>query len=127
MRLRIAYENDMVKDYVDQKIKGSPQRRTVSVPSESEKKDSGTFEKTTEGKLDKLRIAVLPFANISPDPKDEYFADEMTEELISTLSKISHLKVIARTSVMGYKSGQKKIREIAKELEVGTVLEGSVR
>ncbi len=77
--------------------------------------------------LDKHRIAVLPFSNISPDTKDEYFADGMTEELISTLSKISGLTVIARTSVMGYKSGQKKITEVAKELQVGTVLEGSVR
>ena len=77
--------------------------------------------------LDKRRIAVLPFANISPDPTDEYFADGMTEELISTMSRIRDLSVIARTSVMGYKGSQKKISEVAKELEVGTVLEGSVR
>jgi len=77
--------------------------------------------------LDKNRIAVLPFANISQDPGDEYFADGMTEELISTMSKIRGLRVIARTSVMGYKGGQKKISEVAKELGVGTVLEGSVR
>ncbi len=76
---------------------------------------------------DKTRIAILPFANISPDPSDEYFADGMTEELISTMSKISGLVVIARTSIMGYKGGQKKISEVARELEVGTVLEGSVR
>jgi TolB-like protein/Tfp pilus assembly protein PilF len=76
---------------------------------------------------DRRRIAVLPFSNISPDAKDEYFADGMTEELISTLSKISGLVVIARTSVMSYKGGQKKITEVAKELQVGTVLEGSVR
>ncbi len=77
--------------------------------------------------LDKHRIAILPFSNISPDTKDEYFADGMTEELISTMSKISGLTVIARTSVMGYKGGQKKINEVAKELQVGTLLEGSVR
>ncbi len=77
--------------------------------------------------LDKHRIAILPFSNISPDTKDEYFADGMTEELISTMSKISGLVVIARTSVMGYKGGQKKISEVGKELQVGTVLEGSVR
>ena len=73
------------------------------------------------------RIAVLPFTNISPDKNDDYFADGMTEELISTLSTISGLRVIARTSVMGYKGGQKKIAEISRELSVGTVLEGSVR
>ncbi len=77
--------------------------------------------------LDRRRIAVLPFSNISPDPSDEYFADGMTEELIATMSRVGGLKVIARTSVMGYKGGQKKINEVAKELEVGSVLEGSVR
>ena len=77
--------------------------------------------------LDKTRIAVLPFSNISPDPADEYFADGMTEELIATMSRLGGLKVIARTSVMGYKGGHKKISEVAKELEVGSVLEGSVR
>jgi len=77
--------------------------------------------------LDPKRIAVLPFANMSPDPADEYFADGMTEEMISSLSRISGLKIIARTSVMGYRGGQKKIPEIAKELDVGTIMEGSVR
>lgn len=50
-------------------------------------------------KVDKRRIAILPFSNISPDLNDEYFADGMTEELITAVSKISGLKVIARTSV----------------------------
>jgi TolB-like protein/KaiC/GvpD/RAD55 family RecA-like ATPase/Tfp pilus assembly protein PilF len=78
--------------------------------------------------LDHLRIAILPFANISPDPSDEYFAGGMTEELISTISKISALRVIARTSVMRYKDDPRKaISEIAQELRVGTILEGSVR
>jgi TolB-like protein/Tfp pilus assembly protein PilF len=79
------------------------------------------------GQPDKRRIAILPFSNISANPADEYFADGMTEELIATMSRIGGLKVIARTSVMGYKGGQKKISDVAKELEVGTVLEGSVR
>lgn len=77
--------------------------------------------------LDRNRIAVLPFANMSPDPKDEYFADGMTEELISTTSSIAGLTLIARTSVMGYKGTAKKVEEIGKELSVGTILEGSVR
>jgi len=75
----------------------------------------------------RYRIAVLPFANISPDPQDEYFADGMTEELISTLSKIGDLRVIARTSVMQYKGVAKSIGDIGRELKVGTILEGSVR
>ena len=82
---------------------------------------------TMELRLPTNRIAILPFANISPDPHDEYFADGMTEELISTMSKVAGLRVIARTSVVGYKNSQKKIDQIAKELGVGTVLEGSVR
>jgi TolB-like protein/class 3 adenylate cyclase len=77
--------------------------------------------------LPRDRIAILPFANMSPDPNDEYFADGMTEEIISTVSGISGLKVISRTSVMGYKGTAKKVREIGRELEVGSVLEGSFR
>ena len=73
------------------------------------------------------RIAVLPLVNISQNSEDDYFADGMTEELISQLAKISGLSVIARTSVMRYKNTEMNINEIGKELDVGTVLEGSVR
>ena len=82
---------------------------------------------STGSQSDKRRIAVLPFANMSPNSADEYFADGMTEELIATMSRISGLKVIARTSVMAYKGAAKTISEVAKELSVGSVLEGSVR
>ncbi len=75
----------------------------------------------------KHRIAVLPLANISLEPKEDYFADGMTEELISTLSKIAGLRVIARTSVMRYKGSTKSISEVGKELGVENVVEGSVR
>jgi len=73
------------------------------------------------------RLAVLPLVNISPDPKDEYFADGLTEELISVLSQIRGLRVIARTSVSQYKGTAKPIAQIGSELGVGSVLEGSVR
>jgi serine/threonine protein kinase/TolB-like protein/Flp pilus assembly protein TadD len=73
------------------------------------------------------RIAVLPLVNISQSSEDDYFTDGMTEELISQLAKISGLSVIARTSVMKYKNTEMNINEIGKELDVGTVLEGSVR
>jgi len=73
------------------------------------------------------RIAVLPLANISPDPNDEYFADGMMEELISAISKIGELRVISRTSVMKYRGASKTVGQISRELGVGTVLEGSVR
>jgi TolB-like protein/Tfp pilus assembly protein PilF len=72
-------------------------------------------------------IAILPFANFSPDPNDEYFADGITDEIISAVAGISGLSVISRTSVMGYKGTTKKVKEIGRELEVGSVLEGSFR
>jgi len=72
-------------------------------------------------------IAVLPFANISPDPKDEYFADGLTEELITVLSQLRDLRVIARTSVTPYKSTTKGVSQIGAELGVSSILEGSVR
>jgi len=83
--------------------------------------------KTGQVVLDTHRIAVLPFVNMSPDPNDEYFADGITEEIISTVSGISGLRVISRTSVMGYKGTIKKLEEIGMELRVGSVLEGSFR
>ena len=76
---------------------------------------------------DPSRLAVLPFANISPDPGDEYFADGLTEELIANLSLVPGLKVIARTSVIGYRKTEKSVATIGKELGVATVVEGSVR
>jgi adenylate cyclase len=75
----------------------------------------------------KERIGVLPFVNISPDPNDEYFADGLTEELITKLSEVNGLKVIARTSAMTYKRTDKKVSEIGAELGVGSIVEGSVR
>ena len=76
---------------------------------------------------DNRRIAVLPLANMSSDANGEIFSDGMTEELISSLSKIAGFRVIARTSVMRYKDTKKPIGEIGKELNVSAVLEGSVR
>jgi adenylate cyclase len=73
------------------------------------------------------RLAVLPFTNMSPDPADLYFADGLTEELITVLSRLRELRVIARTSVMQYKSTAKAISQIGTELGVSSILEGSVR
>ena len=72
-------------------------------------------------------IAVLPFKNIGSDGNDEYFSDGMTEEVINYLAKVKELKVMSRTSVEQYKGGNKDIRSIANELDVSTILEGSVR
>ena len=73
------------------------------------------------------RIAVLPLTNISPDPRDDYFADGLTEELITVLSQIRGLRVISRTSVNQYKGTTKPIAQIGTELGADSVLEGSVR
>jgi TolB-like protein/DNA-binding winged helix-turn-helix (wHTH) protein/Tfp pilus assembly protein PilF len=71
-------------------------------------------------------IAILPLLNMSADPEQEYFADGMTDELVATLSKIRSLRVISRTSVMQYKGTRKTIPQIARELNVDAVIEGSV-
>jgi TolB-like protein/Flp pilus assembly protein TadD len=71
-------------------------------------------------------LAILPLANLSADPAQEYFADGMTEELTTELAQISGLRVISRTSTMRYKGSQKPLPEIAKELGVDAVIEGSV-
>jgi adenylate cyclase len=80
-----------------------------------------------EDYLEPRRIAALPLTILSSDQQDEYFADGLTDEIINTLSSISSLRVIARTSVMRYKQVKKSVSEIGRELRVGTILEGSVR
>jgi len=71
-------------------------------------------------------LAVLPLKNLSGDPAQEYFADGMTEELTTDLSKIGAVRVISRTSAMRYKDANKSLPEIARELNVDAVVEGSV-
>ncbi|MDE1853443.1 MAG: alpha/beta fold hydrolase [Thaumarchaeota archaeon] len=75
----------------------------------------------------KQRIAVLPLVNMGADSRDEYFVDGMTEELITAISQLPDLKVIARTSVMRYKRSGKGAAEIGRELGVDSLIEGSVR
>src|SRR5262245_18317964 len=70
-------------------------------------------------------LAVLPFENVSHDPAQEYFADGMTEALISELARLKALRVISRTSAMKYKGGHRALPEIARELSVDAILEGS--
>ncbi|HKK78236.1 MAG TPA: hypothetical protein VJ933_01350, partial [Phaeodactylibacter sp.] len=72
-------------------------------------------------------IAVLPFVNRSPDPDKEYFCDGITEEIINALAKIEGLKVTSRTSSFQFKAQAKSIQEIAKQLGVTVILEGSIR
>ncbi len=79
------------------------------------------------GPLPKKNVAVLPLLNISSSPHEEYFADGMTEEIISHLAMIRDLSVIARTSVSKYNAGSMDVAQIGRELNVGTILEGSVQ
>jgi TolB-like protein len=76
---------------------------------------------------DKPSIAVLPFTNMSNDPKQEYFSDGITEEIITALSKVPNLFVIARNSTFAYKGKPVKVQQVSEELGVRYVLEGSVR
>ncbi|MGA8710985.1 MAG: adenylate/guanylate cyclase domain-containing protein [Thermoplasmata archaeon] len=82
---------------------------------------------TVRPEADRNRLAILPLANFSPAAGDEYFADGLTDEIITTAAAIRGLSVISRTSVMRYKQTSKSITEIGRELNAGKVLEGSVR
>ncbi|HET9178425.1 MAG TPA: winged helix-turn-helix domain-containing protein [Terriglobia bacterium] len=73
-----------------------------------------------------VRVAVLPLENLSHDPEQEYFADGITDELITKLARFTSLEVRSRTSVMGYKGVRKSLSEIASELRVDAVMEGTV-
>ena len=96
----------------------------ISIPPEEE---PASIESMAYPLPDKPSIAVLPFTNMSGDAEQEYFADGITEDLITDLSKISGLFVIARNSSFSYKGQQVKVRQVAEELGVRYVLEGSVR
>ena len=106
---------------------GSMTLKNVEEPVEVYRVQMPWTQMARSSAADSRRVAVLPFANMSPDPADEYFADGMTDELISTVSRIDGTEVISRTSVMLYKRSPKPIRQISSELDAGTVLEGSIR
>lgn len=72
-------------------------------------------------------VAVLPFANLSADPENEFFADGITEDVIAHLAKIRSLKVISRTSIMAFRKSERSLREIGEKLGAATVVEGSIR
>ena len=72
-------------------------------------------------------LAVLPFANLSPDPENAYFADGLHEEILATLARAGGLRVISRTSVQEYRNPDRNLREIADALDVSLILEGAVR
>src|SRR5690606_16743325 len=85
--------------------------------------DAAAHPPTTETK----RLAVLPFANLSGDPDEEYFSDGLTEELIAALSRVHSLSVVARSSAFAYRAPDRDVSAIGRALDVGIVVEGSVR
>jgi adenylate cyclase len=89
--------------------------------------ESASLENMAFPLPDKPSIAVLPFVNMSEDPKQEYFSDGLTEEIISALSKVPNLFVIARNSTFTYKNKPVNVQQVAEKLGVRYVLEGSVR
>ena len=109
------------------KPQDSTQNNLSNVPPLAPETEVASKEKMAFPLPDKPSIAVLPFVNMSEDPKQEYFSDGMTEDLITDISKISGLMVIARNSTFTYKGKPVKIKQVAEELGVRYVLEGSVR
>ncbi len=124
---RQVYDQVQNKFELPLKSIGSKPLKNVREPVEIYKMEFPWEKSRVPEQLNRRRIAVLPFANMSPDPNDSYFADGMTEEIISTLSGMSGFSVVARTSVMSYKGTTKKVKEIGSELEAGSILEGSFR
>lgn len=120
IRNKIPYAIEMVPA-VSLKNVELPMNVYMIASQSSATPEKGILEET------KARLAVLPFSNISPDPGDAYFADGMTEELITVLSHVQDLRVIARTSVDRFSRREKGVAQIARELHVGSVVEGSVR
>ena len=101
--------------------------QVVAVEADTLKRELMTPDATAILKNEMPSIAVLPFVNISNDPDNEYFCDGLAEELLNALSKIEALHVAARTSSFSFKGKETDIREIGQKLNVGAVLEGSVR
>ena len=106
---------------------GLPAQAKPSAPMATARADNEEKPAASLALPDKPSIAVLPFQNMSGDPEQEYFADGITEDVITDLSKIGGLLVIARNSSFAYKGKSVDIRVVARELGVRSVLEGSIR
>ncbi len=125
----------MVREAVSKKLDldfedlGEKQVKNISAPVRVYAVRMATSAKPVinDAKAEKLSIAVLPFENMSGDPEQEFFADGLTEDILTGLSRFQELFVISRTSVFTYKGKSIRIKDIAQELGVRYILEGSVR
>jgi serine/threonine-protein kinase len=135
---RLAKVRDAVPGWLDQAVLTALAREPadrfptarafaerLAGPGEEARTRGASRTEATEGSV--RTIAVLPFANLSPNPDNEYFSDGMTDELINALSKVAGLKVASRTSVFAFKGKGLDVQEIGRRLGVNAILEGSVR
>jgi adenylate cyclase len=104
-----------------------PEKVTKPTPPPTPKMEVASKEKMAFPLPDVPSIAVLPFVNMSEDPKQEFLSDGITEEIITALSKVRHLFVISRQSTFSYKGKPVKVKQVSEELGVRYVLEGSVQ
>jgi len=104
-----------------------PSPEKVTKPVAPPKEEVASKDKMAFPLPDEPSIAVLPFVNMSEDPKQEFFADGITEEITTALSKVRHLFVISRQSTFSYKGKPVKVKQVSEELGVRYVLEGSVQ
>ena len=99
-------------------------RAAIAARNRAPRTPSGPPEAPSD---DRPSVAVLPFANLSADPEQEFFCDGMAEEIINALAQVQGLRVVARTSAFAFKGKHEDIREIGGRLDVGAIVEGSVR
>ncbi len=118
-----------LQDIVSKLLEKDPQLRYQSAAGVMSdlKRIAKDWVSDSENEVKPPSIAVLPFANLSADPEQEYFCDGMAEEIINALTHVEGLRVVARTSCFAFKGRHEDIREIGRKLNVDNVLEGSVR
>jgi TolB-like protein/Tfp pilus assembly protein PilF len=121
----LAYDRLVPRDTASESAAGQPPA-SAAAPVTADR-ELPAQAKTMAATDERPAVAVLPFANLSTDPEQEFFADGITEDILTRLAGVSGLRVISRTSVMRYKNSELSLPEIAAELGVSHVLEGSVR
>jgi TolB-like protein/predicted Ser/Thr protein kinase len=106
---------------------GNAEELLIDLEGHRERPESPTVRRECEAHDSQPTIAVMPFADMSPERDQDYFCDGMAEEIINALTRVEGLRVIARTSAFAFKGKDEDIREIGRKLSAGTLLEGSVR